>query len=41
MGARAVQLDPALRCGESRDCETGLRGKIIGQNEAVQALAGC
>jgi ATP-dependent Clp protease ATP-binding subunit ClpB len=40
MGARAVQLDPALRCEETQDFEAGLRGKIVGQDEAVQAVVG-
>jgi len=37
MGARAVQLNPTLRSVESRDFESGLRRKIVGQDEAVQA----
>jgi ATP-dependent Clp protease ATP-binding subunit ClpB len=32
------QLDPALRSTESRDFEGGLRRKIVGQDEAVQAV---
>jgi ATP-dependent Clp protease ATP-binding subunit ClpB len=32
------QLDPARRSIESRDFEAGLRRKIVGQNEAVQAV---
>jgi ATP-dependent Clp protease ATP-binding subunit ClpA len=32
------QLDPALRSFESRDFEAGLRRKIVGQHEAVQAV---
>jgi ATP-dependent Clp protease ATP-binding subunit ClpB len=35
---QAVQLDPALRSGDSRDFEAGLRGKVVGQDEAVQAV---
>jgi len=38
MGARASQLDPTLRSVESRDFEAGLRRKIVGQDEAVQAV---
>jgi ATP-dependent Clp protease ATP-binding subunit ClpB len=38
MGARAVQLNPNLRSVESRDFEAGLRRKIVGQDEAVQAV---
>jgi len=38
MGAQAVQLDPTLRSVESRDFEAGLRRKIVGQDEAVQAV---
>jgi len=38
MGAQAVQLDPTLRSIESRDFEGGLRRKIVGQDEAVQAV---
>ena len=37
MGAHA-QLDPTLRSVESRDFESGLRRKIVGQDEAVQAV---
>ena len=37
MGAQA-QLDPTLRSLESRDFEAGLRRKIVGQDEAVQAV---
>lgn len=37
MGA-AAQLDPTLRSVESRDFEAGLRRKIVGQDEAVQAV---
>jgi ATP-dependent Clp protease ATP-binding subunit ClpB len=32
------QLDPARRSIESREFETGLRRKIVGQDEAVQAV---
>jgi len=38
MGAQGVQLDPTLRSVESRDLEGGLRRKIVGQSEAVQAV---
>jgi len=38
MGARALQLNPNLRSLESRDFEGGLRRKIVGQDEAVQAV---
>jgi ATP-dependent Clp protease ATP-binding subunit ClpB len=38
MGAQAAQLDPTLRSVESRDFEAGLRRKIVGQDEAVQAV---
>ncbi len=38
MGAQALQLDPNLRSVESRDFEGGLRRKIVGQDEAVQAV---
>jgi ATP-dependent Clp protease ATP-binding subunit ClpB len=38
MGAQATQLDPTLRSVESRDFEAGLRRKIVGQDEAVQAV---
>jgi ATP-dependent Clp protease ATP-binding subunit ClpB len=38
MGAHAVQLDPSQRSLESRDFEAGLRRKIVGQDEAVQAV---
>ena len=37
MGAQA-QLDPTRRSVESRDFEAGLRRKIVGQDEAVQAV---
>src|ERR1700722_5363018 len=32
------QLDPELRSADSRDFEAGLRRKIVGQDEAVQAV---
>ncbi len=35
---RIEQLDPTRRSVESRDFETALRRKIVGQEEAVQAL---
>ena len=38
MGAQGLQLDPSLRSVESRDFEAGLRRKIVGQDEAVQAV---
>src|SRR6202140_3837919 len=38
MSAQALQLDPTLRSLESRDFEVGLRRKIVGQEEAVQAV---
>ena len=38
MGAHALQLDPSQRSVESRDFEAGLRRKIVGQDEAVQAV---
>ena len=41
MGAqaiRSVRLDPTLQGEESRKFETHLRGKIVGQDEAVQAV---
>ena len=38
MGACSVQLDPTQRSAESRDFEAGLRRKIVGQDEAVQAV---
>jgi ATP-dependent Clp protease ATP-binding subunit ClpB len=38
MNAYALQLDPTQRSGESRDFETELRRKIVGQDEAVQAV---
>jgi ATP-dependent Clp protease ATP-binding subunit ClpB len=38
MKATALQLDPTQRSVESRDFEAGLRRKIVGQDEAVQAV---
>ena len=38
MGAQALKLDPTQRSVESRDFEGGLRRKIVGQDEAVQAV---
>ena len=38
MGAQTVQLDPAKRSMESREFEAGLRRRIVGQDEAVQAV---
>jgi ATP-dependent Clp protease ATP-binding subunit ClpB len=38
VGACAVRLDPVKRSLESRDFEVGLRRKIVGQDEAVQAV---
>jgi ATP-dependent Clp protease ATP-binding subunit ClpB len=38
MGAQGMQLDPTRRSLESRDFEGGLRRKIVGQDEAVQAV---
>ena len=38
MGAHALKLDPTQRSVESRDFEGGLRRKIVGQDEAVQAV---
>ena len=32
------QLDPSIRSTDSRDFETSLRAKIVGQEEGVQAL---
>ena len=40
MHAQPLQLDPTLRSLESRDFETGMRRKIVGQDEAVQAVVG-
>jgi ATP-dependent Clp protease ATP-binding subunit ClpB len=38
MGIQTVQLDPTQRSIESRDFEVGLRRRIVGQDEAVQAV---
>jgi len=38
MGVQSCQLDPNLRSVEARNFEEGLRRKIIGQDEAVQAV---
>src|SRR6202041_1382403 len=38
VGSQTVQLDLTQRSGESRDFEAGLRRKIGGQDEAVQAV---
>ena len=38
MGAQAVRLDPTVQGAESREFEVRLREKIVGQNEAVQAV---
>jgi ATP-dependent Clp protease ATP-binding subunit ClpB len=38
VGAHALKLDPTQRSVESRDFEAGLRRKIVGQDEAVQAV---
>src|SRR5436309_2707221 len=38
MSAQKPVLDPNLRSGETRDFETSLRAKIVGQEEPVQAL---
>lgn len=38
MGAQSVHLDPAQRSIESREFEAGLRRKIVGQDEALQAV---
>jgi len=40
MEAYPLQLDPTQRSPESRDFEVGLRRKIVGQDEAVQAVVG-
>src|SRR5258708_22536031 len=40
MRSQTVQLDLAQRSMESRDFEAGLRRKIVGQDEAVQAVVG-
>jgi len=38
VATRAQHLDPTQRSSESRDFEAGLRRKIVGQDEAVQAV---
>lgn len=38
MGAPAVRLDPTVQGEESREFEARLREKIVGQDEAVQAV---
>ena len=38
VATRAKHLDPTQRSSESRDFESGLRRKIVGQDEAVQAV---
>ena len=38
VATRARHLDPTQRSPESRDFESGLRRKIVGQDEAVQAV---
>src|ERR1700685_3363549 len=38
MPAKAKKLDPSQRSLESRDFEGGLRRKIVGQHEALQAV---
>ena len=38
MGAQIMQLDPTQRSMESRQFEAGLRRRIVGQDEAVQAV---
>jgi ATP-dependent Clp protease ATP-binding subunit ClpB len=38
MGAQSLQLDPHQRSAEARNLEEGLRRKIVGQDEAVQAV---
>ena len=38
MATQAMQLDPSRRSIESRDFEAGLRRRIVGQDEAVQAV---
>jgi ATP-dependent Clp protease ATP-binding subunit ClpB len=38
MATQAVQLDPSRRSMESGDFEAGLRRRIVGQDEAVQAV---
>ena len=38
MGAQSLQLNPHQRSAEARNLEEGLRRKIVGQDEAVQAV---
>jgi ATP-dependent Clp protease ATP-binding subunit ClpB len=38
MGAQSIQLNPHQRSAEARNFEEGLRRKIVGQDEAVQAV---
>lgn len=38
MGAQAVRLDPTVQGKESREFDARLREKIVGQDEAVQAV---
>jgi len=38
LGAQAVRLDPSVQGEESREFEARLREKIVGQDEAVQAV---
>jgi len=38
LGAQAVRLDPTVQGEESREFEARLRAKIVGQDEAVQAV---
>jgi len=38
LGAQAVRLDPTVQGAESREFEVRLREKIVGQDEAVQAV---
>src|SRR5216683_4261136 len=38
MGAQSFQLNPHQRSTEARNLEEGLRRKIVGQDEALQAV---
>jgi ATP-dependent Clp protease ATP-binding subunit ClpB len=38
MGPQSIQLNPHQRSAEARNLEEGLRRKIVGQDEAVQAV---
>ena len=38
MATQAMRLDLSRRSADSKEFETGLRGKIVGQDEAVQAV---